>query len=393
MRTTGADLGRRSAGGGRAPDPIGPTSPQSARDGAVGVGETPTVKTAQEVVSIQGLRAVAALMVVFHHAHEQFPTFARLLPVNAGASGVDLFFVISGFVMTYTTGLKSYGALGFLERRLIRIAPLYYILTGFTALLLVSAPSLVHDSIFTPSSLVFSLLFWPQLNPGGDGGVEPMLKLGWTLNFEVFFYVTFALFLRLSVGRRVVAMTMVLGLLVASAGFLHPAEAPLSFWGRPVILEFALGCWVGLLDLKGWLSKIASPVFVCLIGLGVAGLLVFDDVDLSGRVVSRGAPALAVVLGTVGLERRGRVVTARPLLFLGDASYSIYLAHLYAVVFFRLIWTKLHLDTSTIISAIVFVGACVVTGAAGGCLCHVLVERPLTRRVRGWAEHLRSASR
>src|SRR5579871_1253566 len=156
----------------------------------------------EEVRSIQYLRGIAALMVVVHHALDQFSGFKQLIPTDTGAAGIDIFFVISGFVMTYTTQIQKVSGGQFLVRRAARIVPLYWIVTMFTAALLFFGSAMVRHSTFNFAHLVASLFFWPMRNPGDAGTISPILKLGWTLNYEMFFYLIFASVIHLPPGKR-----------------------------------------------------------------------------------------------------------------------------------------------------------------------------------------------
>lgn len=129
-----------------------------------GKGMTPK----KNIVSIQYLRAIAALSVVFYHAVQQLPAVAALstslfpdLKEPIGIFGVDIFFVISGFVMTYTTAVHGYGMRQFLARRLVRIVPLYWSVTIAASLVIVVAPEILRHSKFTINHLLLSLLFSP----------------------------------------------------------------------------------------------------------------------------------------------------------------------------------------------------------------------------------------
>ena len=341
----------------------------------------PGVGAPREIVSIQYLRGVAALLVVFHHAVGQFKGVETWFPTSVGATGVDIFFVISGFVMTYTTAERPMKAWDFLSRRLLRIVPLYWILTLFTAGLLLILPKLVRESQFTIPSFLLSLFFVPHMNPGLPTEISPMLKLGWTLNYEMFFYLVFSCFLGLSAVRRTLAVTVVFAALVGAVVVLGLRAPALLFYGAPIVFEFALGCAVGCLDFQGLLVRAPRMGASVTLGLGISLLLVGSaDVKTWSRFLACGVPATLIVAGVVSLERTGAVHGRdRILSFLGDASYSIYLGHLYAIILFRVVWEKLHLPTESLVSALLFVFAGVVAGGGSGAMLYQFVERPLNR--------------
>jgi exopolysaccharide production protein ExoZ len=108
-----------------------------------------------------------------------------------GGGGVDIFFVISGFIMVYTTQSHHVGPFSFFVNRVVRIVPIYWLLTLAVFTLAVIAPHLLGATRAAPSELLKSLLFIPFAK--SNGAVQPILFLGWTLNYEMFFYMLFAL--------------------------------------------------------------------------------------------------------------------------------------------------------------------------------------------------------
>lgn len=338
-----------------------------------------------EVTSIQHLRALAALLVVFVHAQEQYPIGDRVIPTAFGLGGVDLFFLISGFVMTYTAAQRPLTRVEFLRRRLIRIAPLYWTMTLVTAALIFIAPVLTRDSHFAWSDLFTSLAFIPHYNAGKAGSISPVIKLGWTLNYEMFFYLVFTAFLPLRPWVRTGAALLVFAALIAAEALTQSRFVLLAFWGRPITLEFVAGCAVAILYTRGPWPVARAEVWWAVLALGViafVGLGGFQDEQID-RVVTRGLPALAILVSILALERLGAARFGRGWVhYLGDASYSIYLAHLYAVVGFRVVCDRLHLPILTAPAAFGFIVVCLAGGVGAGCLVYEYIERPLTHAAR-----------
>ena len=339
----------------------------------------------RELLSIQHLRAFAAILVVFVHAQQQYPIGERLIPSAFGLGGVDLFFLISGFVMTYTVARRPLGRLDFLKRRLVRIVPLYWAMTLATAVLIFVAPALTRDSRFAWSDLFTSLTFIPHHNAGNAASISPMIKLGWTLNYELFFYLVFAAFLPLKPWLRTGAALLVFAMIIAVKTTTQSRLILLDFWGRPITLEFIAGCAVAVLYTRSPWPRAPTALWWCVLALGViafVGLGGFQDEQID-RIFTRGLPALAILVPILALERQESVRFKRGVIhYLGDASYSIYLAHLYAVVGFRVLCDKLHLPITTPLAAVAFIVACVAVGVGGGCLVYQFVERPLTVAAR-----------
>ena len=176
--------------------------------------------------SIQALRGITALFIVLEHI--------RFL--NCGAFGVDIFFCISGFMIMYSTHSHTRY---FLRKRLIRILPLYYFMTLGTFFLLVLFPGMFEQSKADPVFLLKSLLFLP-FDIGG-GVLQPLMRVGWTINCEVFFYILFLIALKINHKYRGFFCSILLSGTVAAASLLPSPPAFLAFYGSPVMLEFILG--------------------------------------------------------------------------------------------------------------------------------------------------------
>jgi exopolysaccharide production protein ExoZ len=151
---------------------------------------------------VQYLRGAAALMVVFAHTMGNWVTQFKpeLNPAWVdlpGEVGVYIFFVISGFIIQRTAPVKSgrTSALDFLRRRLIRIVPMYWIFTSLYAAKLMAQ----HKAVL-PMDFLKSILFIPYLNAVGQ--MRPVHQLGWTLNFEMYFYAAFAAGIIFTTGFR-----------------------------------------------------------------------------------------------------------------------------------------------------------------------------------------------
>jgi len=334
--------------------------------------------------NIQGLRAAAALLVVFVHLDILLGTLG-FEPFGFGA--VDLFFTISGFIMVYTTQGKSVTPSAFFLNRLCRIAPLYWLITLGVYFVAVVAPSLLQATSTDPLQLVKSLLFVPFEK--ANGSVHPVLFVGWTLNYEMFFYALFAAGLVLGVRERgVFAVTLVLAGLVLG-GLWWPSESALGrFYTRPIILEFAAGMGLALLDRRVDLSTMIPVVFArVLLIVGLAGVVALSMLipGTAFELFTRGVPALLAVAGALALNRSGVVVSNRYVLALGNASYSIYLVHPFVTQAVQKAGRAIGLSPLLALALIpvTFVLVCVV-----GTITHHLIERPLTVRAKALSARL-----
>lgn len=339
--------------------------------------------SANTVFSIQYLRAIAVLMVVFHHAREQFPGFQVVFPTTAGAAGVDLFFVISGFVMVFISSAKPRSAANFFLMRVIRIVPIYWFYTTVAALLLLLAHFMFKRNEFTISHYILSLLFIPHQAPANPSSWSPMVKLGWTLNFEMFFYLIYAFSIKIYSKNPVLPAAMALLLLVLLGLFLKFDSVVMNFYTSSIILEFAFGMIIGYLYVRGRILKLNMKAGVLLIAGGFAaifyGNLFFADVN---RVLIYGVPAMAIVYGCVSFESQGYVPLLRLPLFIGDASYSIYLVHLLPIVILRRLLPYLGIPTEGVTITLLFVLASLFGGVAIGFISNRWIERPSSKALQ-----------
>ena len=324
-------------------------------------------------ISIQYLRAVAAILVVLFHITAIFPGALPLF--DAGQAGVDIFFVISGLVM-WLTGRQA-GAGSFMLRRILRIVPLYWAVTLFAALISFSGGLSVGIDV-PLVDLIRSLTFIAYENPGATPPVSPIVGPGWTLNLEMFFYLLFAL--ALAWARVWLVPVMVLGLvgLALLGASLAPLGPVAGFYLQDIIVEFALGILLGR-----WITGGAWFPGAGLSGLIlVAGLIwIFAGVMPSEyRLIGWGVGAVLIVTGVVGLESLLARAPQLWLKLLGDASYAIYLVHVITIGIVGRVWNGLGL-TSGGLSDLVILAICLLAGIT----VHLLFEKPVGRVLRHWA--------
>ncbi|ABA74843.1 MULTISPECIES: acyltransferase family protein [Pseudomonas] len=274
------------------------------------------------LISVQALRALAAWAVVCHHFMQIFFDFEARGPIgqlfiDKGAVGVDIFFVISGLVIFLSTEGKALPPTRFLLYRLFRIVPAYWLYTVLMALLVVFARPLLPDQTVDWGHLLLSLLFIPTENPGGYG-IYPTLNVGWTLNYEMLFYVLFAwaLLFRLQVRLLVVA-ALLFAVCQAWTGFGWVS----AFYRSDIVYEFLLGIGIGMLYRRGW---IRPALWLPLLGIGAA-LVAIYHLPPEPRLLNWGVPSAVLVMASMALERH--VERNRLLKLLGDCSYSVYLMH------------------------------------------------------------------
>jgi exopolysaccharide production protein ExoZ len=283
------------------------------------------------------------------------------------------------------TGEGRFSPTDFLRRRFIRIVPMYWGATLIAAALALLAPQLFKTTVYDTGQLVLSLLFVPFFNPV-SGSIHPLYKLGWTLNYEVFFYVCFALLAFLSAKARVLWLTAAFTTLAVLGALLQPQPAIPQFYTSFMPLAFCAGAWLGLATLSGQLGALSRAGIrgaLILGGLGLAegfaidrGNLVEDVLAFAGFV----AFASVLVLLAVRLERGlPRVALLEQI---GDASYSIYLVHIYEVAILAGFAFTL-LNPADIWADYVVAAVSIAGGTVAGLLVYRFVERPVLRLVNG----------
>jgi exopolysaccharide production protein ExoZ len=336
----------------------------------------------EEIYSIQYIRGISALLVIFSHSSEQFlSSSGSALGIlhDIGWGGVDLFFVISGFIMVYTTESyplnPAYPGWDFFRRRVARVVPLYWLMTLFTASIAILLPNLLKTTTFSWSKLVASLLFIPFRDPL-TGSMTPLLHLGWTLNFEMLFYVCFALGLAINrPWRRLAVIGAVFMSLIALSHWLPvepPYLFPIHFWGTWVTMEFLAGCVLGMIYLRVDFDRFPQLLGSALFGIGLAAMVIFaikhGESDVNARAIWKGIPAVVIVLSALMIERKHAFTNDR-LRQLGDATYSLYLCHLLVVMGLRKLWLQAQLPTTGGFS-LLYVAVCLLVAVPFGVFVH-----------------------
>jgi exopolysaccharide production protein ExoZ len=317
----------------------------------------------REVLSLQYLRAVAALAVVIFHIGERFG-----YQIHFGTIGVDIFFVISGFIMWLVTRNREATASVFLKKRIVRIVPLYWILTLCLFFCEIIRPNLFPLDHPETDHLIKSLLFIPHISPSGNE--LPVIGQGWTLCYEMFFYAVFAISLLVLRNKQLVLLMAMLTALVALGFVWKPASPVAQAYTSALLLEFAAGILICRAFLaKGLGAKSIAPVaFLSFI----AAVTFFYFIDALS-VLSHGIPAVFLVIAMVSLEQNGLMPNIPSLKLIGDASYSIYLTHYFSILVLTLIVQKLGFE----VNYYLYIPA-ILASVVGGVACYFLLERPLT---------------
>jgi len=306
---------------------------------------TKDTSTNQKYIALQALRGFAAALVVYVHALATYgekidTTFVNTMSSGLGELGVKIFFCISGFIIFNSSknmkpGLSSVGY--FLRRRVIRVAPIYWIATSIYALKLYlqGAPTSIL-------AFIKSLLFIPYSNDLGL--MRPVLGQGWTLNYEMFFYLLFGLGLLFAKTTRVFIVSSILISLMLLRHFdvihygVYWIEDMFFFLSENYLMYFLFGLFVGLLNSKGVFvvkginetNKIFLMACILVIYLlfRASNLIAPSWLELIVAMVSVICLAICILdsstnqIATFNRTRFNRLAES-----VGDASYSTYLTH------------------------------------------------------------------
>jgi len=276
------------------------------------------------------LRGYASLGVAFFHL---FPMYILGVdnPIGPLAAGVDVFFVISGFIMWHISRERDASPQEFLLSRLIRIAPPYWVATLILAACATLKPNLFPLDHPTVGHVLASIGFIPH----GEGIEDrPLLTQGWTLNFEMFFYVVFAGTLLLKRKLRLAAISLAFGLLVLIGLFISKKNPATGVYFSPLLLEFLAGIYIAVAVER----RILVPKLLAYAAIPISVVFIFLSVgELGHRAIYWGLPAALIVWSMVSLEVRDPFPDVPVLMLFGAASYSIYVTHFLAGSFYQII--------------------------------------------------------
>lgn len=345
--------------------------------------------SARRLDSIQALRGLAVLLVMLRHVlvfttGDRGATMTRRDFLLVGDGGVDIFFVVSGFVMVLVSR-KRFGqvreAVRFGYARIARIFPLYWCYTAGLFVVYEAAPQLLNRLRTGGSIAVLpSFLLLPQSR-------LPLIGQGWSLVHELYFYAVFALFLLVPRERLLPILltgwaVVVLVANVPPIGF-DPDTATAPALGvalHPLTLEFIAGAFIALVLLSDRAkTNVSRCAFAGAAGFIAVGLLqAFRWHELIGdwrRVILFGLPGTLLVLGTVSAELRHRWRFPAALVRLGDVSYSIYLSHVIVLGGIGYLGPKVTNPAGQVVLGAVMMSAAIIVGIVS----YQLLEQPLLR--------------
>jgi exopolysaccharide production protein ExoZ len=341
-------------------------------------------KTGQrKLQSIQILRGLAAGSVVIAHVIEHPSEQPNNEILTLGLFGVIVFFAISGFIIAHINNGTSdarFDPVSFLVRRFFRLVPLYWACTLLTYLCALFLPSLFKNTTADLGYLISSLFFIPATVPGDPSDWRPLLKLGWSLNYEVFFYLVFAACFFISSSlKRTIALTVVFGAMAATAFVIPPNSGILSFYLNFSLLAFIGGLWLAEAERRRLFDSVPvmGLVLMALIALAALGnLFSLDFRDFAGFYGYKWLviAALSLVALSLACERLiGSGLLVRGLVKLGDVSYSLYLTHMFVVGFGWFVIRRLALGE---VATVLGMALIVIVAVIGSLISYAVIEQP-----------------
>ena len=312
-----------------------------------------------------------------------------------GMVGVDLFFVISGFIMVWVMwerprGIQAAGR--FLWARAARVYPLYWLMSLAVLAVYLVAPSMVFSSIETAPNIWKSFALFPDTR-------EPLLAVGWTLIHEMYFYLVFALIMLLPRRMLLPSLALWSAVILGAGVFKWEGGAVSRLAFSPLTFEFIAGALIGY-GLRGYgLRRFGQRKNVWHAGFIGAGALVIlvliwaltlfmvegfptePFVRVKYFIAAASASVLIFALRDIPDQDMERARVWKPLVVLGDWSYALYLSHILTLAVLGRVWQSIASGASLVGNALVLTAMLAVTIVVAG-LIYRFVERPILNAVR-----------
>jgi exopolysaccharide production protein ExoZ len=287
-----------------------------------------------------------------------------------------LFFVISGYIMVYSTDFGRKGSASeFVRNRVIRIVPLYWAATLAMILVVAFFPKLVqHTTVLSPWHTIASFGFLAADHPTARGFYAPIVFVGWTLNYEMLFYAIFATAMFFARGNphKLIWFTCLPILIVSTVGIILRPTGVLGFYTDPIMLEFVYGVLCAAVLQRFKQSRLSLTVFL----VSMAALLFLPPTDDIWRSFRYGLPAMVIVTSVATIPWPQLTIPNE----LGAASYSIYITHFFVVSAFVRLWQQIIAPRSDVFPTYYLAGAASVILI--GLMCWRLFERPVTKMLK-----------
>lgn len=330
----------------------------------------------KELIAVQYLRAAAVVMVVLHHLLSTNGIEYLLVP-RLGGFGVEIFFVISGFIMWHTTATADISAAEFWRRRIIRIVPLYWFFLSIVVIVALLLPQLFYSTVVTPKNVLKSFLFIPHYHLVQTNVIAPILIPGWSLNYEMFFYLLFglAVFVPSRTWRAVILAVQLLGLVLLGRIF-QPTDAVAATYTSPELLKFLDGMVLAMIYRASGLNNPRLGFALIVVGVFFSPLIAVSSVF--GMIDGfAGLSSTFIVAGSLAFEAVVRRAPNAVFHAVGNASYSIYLSHLFFLRLSELLWRHFALFGSSRALDATYIACALTFAVGGGIAVYYCIERPI----------------
>lgn len=358
--------------------------------------------------SIQFLRAIAVILVTYNHSIDIQMQYGVSWQQHThlqkfGAIGVDIFFVMSGFIIPFVAN-KYIGAeqgFHFLKKRFIRINLIYYIASLLLLFVNIFRAWVINRPAWgmkeNISSFIDTLLVVPTTET--TASYLPVLRIGWTLSFEWLFYFLFFLLIVSGVKNTLVSLAGVVAFLITLGYIFPPADLRYGFITNPILLEFLLGSVIFWMYTNVKTIPVSIPIVLLTTGLVAYMLLItygYGDVwnsfyqrDVSmKRFFLWGLPSSCIVAGCIFLEHSNKFTSLwsnKWMQLIGNASYSIYLVHITSYALMTILYIRL----GFFLPADLAIGAQLAIAILAGIGFYKIVERPLLQALHQWKPELK----
>ncbi|MCB2295312.1 acyltransferase [Clostridium algoriphilum] len=322
--------------------------------------------------SIQIMRGIGAILIILFHSTTLYQIKFNISYLNGifkfGFIGVDLFFIVSGFILLYTRKKESVGK--YLVKRFVRIYPLYWVILSCVIILMFIIPNAGNGGQKNIVFLLKNIFLIPDKSLF-------MIPQAWTLSYEILFYL---MFLTTMASNKKIAKIVIelwtVGCLVNTIGNFNNANLFIKVMFNPVNLEFLIGGMIYFLIIK-YKESITRKICNISIVVGLmltcffATLIYFDKPYLSRILI--GLSLALIIFGVIVKNIKYECKYNKFLIYIGNASYSIYLTHFTLISATIIILQKTNIkciNSFTITLVDIVIVAC-------GCICHNVLEKPI----------------
>ncbi|BCG64450.1 MAG: exopolysaccharide production protein ExoZ [Methyloprofundus sp.] len=340
-----------------------------------------------KIQNIQALRGIAVLSVTLYHLsiiEQKYGGSISILPklLQFGMFGVDLFFIISGFVMiTITRGKfqNQQQALKFIYHRIARIYPSYWVYSLLVLGVFLIQPTWVNSTQENQVDIMASFLLVPA-------NTLPLVMVGWTLIHEMYFYLIFFILLLISAEKNIMATLIIWTAIVIILNTFVLLNNPVfKIISHPLTIEFIAGCIFAVVFYQKNI-RFRVPILLVMaaltLALSIYGFYLYqnitEQIDPTNwwRVLVFGTPALLIVFCFIYAEKSGYILPSA-LIKIGDASYSIYLSHILTLSATGRVWAMF--ATDSISDNIIMLPVLLIIVLIVGIISYHLIEKPLLK--------------